>query len=61
MFEKIMQGQQTRVGGVILPNSTGLIVTIFMLMLVLLFAHLAYSKRGSILRFVLPTLSRIIR
>jgi len=59
MFNKIMQRTETLVGGVILPNGTGLIVTIFVLMLVLLFAHLAYSKRSSILRLVLPALSRI--
>jgi len=62
MLLRIWQDQQQRgVGGEILPNTTGLIYGAFMVMLVLLFAGLVYSKRSSIGRLVLPLLSRLMR
>jgi len=62
MLLRIWQDQQQRgVGGEILPNTTGLIYGALMVMLVLLFAGLAYSKRSSIGRLVLPLLSRLMR
>jgi hypothetical protein len=54
-------GAVTRVGGVILQPGVGGVVTLFVLLLVLLFAHVVYGKRGTILKLVFPMFSRLMR
>ena len=51
----------TRVGGVILQPGVGGVITLFVLLLVLLFAHVVYGKRGTILKLVFPMFSRLMR
>jgi len=53
--------ETTRVGGVILQSGVGGVVTLFVLLLVLLFAHVVYGKRGTILKLVFPMFSRLMR
>ena len=51
----------TRVGGVVLQSGVGGVITLFVLLLILLFAHVVYGKRSAILKLVFPVFTRLAR